>query len=334
MNTTFIEFNSQISIPTRSLYVDLMRDKDVIIEDINLLIKKLQMMIANDHVIRPTKKPIPVSRASDKAIQERIDELKRYPVKFQTTQLAISYSETEIIQSIEGLAIRLENAGVHLIQPGVIVINDLCKLEYDQNGCITRSNPDIGLCGINALELIAGVCAQDFGLVIERNTKLIYLYGSARYEKTPKHVESGFDYFVGEDFLEWHRRIPHWGATLAIFFELMYLAFKQNKLDSLIVDLKGRNLYTDGKIVVRRYERDYALTLPTMEGDTIGIIVFADSLFKNNNDEIHPFFGGKHVEIKSPREFSNNFHLVTHAAFQHHPFGIRDESGALLLEPC
>jgi hypothetical protein len=79
--------------------------------------------------------------------------------------------------------------------------------------------------------------------------------------------------------------------------------------------------------VVRRYERDYALPLPTLEGNIVGMIVFADSLFKNINDETRPFFGGKHLVIKSPREFQDNFHIITHAAFCHHPFGIRDQNG-------
>lgn len=335
MKSTFIEFKPQMSQLIRTLYVDLTNDRNSVISEIDLLSLQLQKVLNNNDVIHYAKKPIPVSRASNVVIQERIEELKGYPVKFQTTQLASVYSANEILQSIEGLAIQLENAGVHLIQSGLISIDNICKLTYDQNGCITKTNPDLGLNGINALELIAGICAQDFGLVIERNAKLIYLYSSARYEKTPKHVENGFDYFVGENFLEWHRRIPCWGSTLASFFELMYQAFKQNKLDSLIVDLQGRNFYTDGKIVVQRFERDYAVPLSTIEGYVNGMIVFADSLFKNINSEKPSFFDGKHLEIKSPRTFNHNFNLITHPTFQHHPFGMRDENGKLpLLIKC
>lgn len=327
MKTSFLEFQPQASRPVRALYLDLIGDKQKIIADINQLSTQLQKVLTGDNVIHHAKKPIPISRATDDAIYERIEELKGHSVKFQTTQLAEYHTGNEVLLSLEGLAIQLENAGVHLIKRGLITIKDLCTVHYDKNGLIHKTEPDLGLAGINALEVIAGICAQDFGLIIERDGILVYLYGSARYEKTPKHVESGFDYFLGEEFLEWHRRIPVWGSTLATLFERMYLAFKQDELDLLIVDLKGRNLYTDGKLLVRRYERDYAVPLPTLSGDTIGMIVFADSLFKNINDEGRPFFGGKHLYIKSPREFNNNFHIIMHAAFQHHPFGMRDENG-------
>lgn len=327
MKTTFVPFHPQVSRPVRGLYLDLMADKEIVMKDIDQLSTQLQGVLVEKNAIHFTKMPLPVSRATDEAIQERIDELKCHPVKFQTTQLDKNHTGHEIVRSVEGLAILLENAGVQLVKRGLIIIKDLCSMHYDENGRITKTEPDIGLVNSNALEVVAGICAQDLGLIIERDGVLVYLYGSSRYEKTPKHVETGYDYFIGEDFLEWHRRIPVWGQNLATLFERMYLAFKSDKFDSLVVDLKGRNLYTDGNLVVRRYERDYALPLPTLEGDTTGMIVFADSLFKNINDEVHPFFGGKHLNIKSPREFSDNFHIITHAAFQHHPLGIRDKNG-------
>lgn len=331
MNITFDQFKPQALFPARALYLDLIGDKEQVMMDIQHLSEQLLKLQSGASVIQASKKPIPISRANDQAINERINELKGHPVRFKTTQIATHTTSEEIVRSIEALAIQLENAGVHYLQHGLIEINDLCTLYYDDHGYVIKTLPDLGLNGCNALEVIAGVCAQDFGLVIDRDGVLIYLYGSARYEKTPKHVENGYDYFVGENFLEWHRRIPVWGPSLARLFERMYSAFKQNHFDLLLVDLKGRHLYTDGNLVVRRYERDYALPLLTQDGETVGMTVFADSFFKNINDELRPFFGGKHLVITSPREFYDHFHAITHNAFRHHPFGMRDENG---VSPC
>lgn len=327
MKPIFIPFKPQNLLPARSLYLNLISDKKLIMDDIHSLSQVLQMVLTGDHFIEYTKKPIPVSRATDQAIYERIEELKGYSVPFQTTQLAKYYSPDEMIQAVEGLALQLKNAGVHLIKRGLIIIKNICTLRYNNNGCISKSEPDLGIVGINVLELIAGICAQDFGLVMERHGVLIYFYSSARYEKTPKHVENGFDYFVGEPFIEWHRRIPTWGPVLAALFEDMYMALKQKSLDSFIVDLKGRHQYTNGELILKRYERDYVLPLPTLEGQIIGMIVFADSLFMNINDKLNPLASGKYLHIESPREFHQHFRVIIDAGFRHHPFGIRDKHG-------
>jgi hypothetical protein len=323
----FTELQPQPLQVMRSLYVNLINAKDIVMSDMIKLSTQLQNRIDGKENIMQTKQPLCISRATDQAIAERIQELKGEKVPFQTTQLAHDKRGIEVRQALEGLALQLKNAGVNLISPCYIDIRDFCTLHYDEDGIIKTTSCQPDLIGLNALEVVAGIAAQDFGLVIERENKLIYFYGSARYEKTPKHVETGYDYFLGEDFLEWHRRIPVWGETLAELFKRLYLAFQNDRVDSLVIDLKGRHHYTDGLLTVQRYERDYALPLKTIEGKLNGMIVFADSLFKNINDELSPFFGGKHLLITSPRAFHEAFHIIKHDTFYHHPAGIRNSKG-------
>lgn len=328
MQTCFIEFIPQKPLPYRSLYLDLIGDKEKVINDIKNLLASLINVNARQKTIAFDKKSQPISRASDKTIYERITELRAQKLSYRTSQLAANYSSDDLMKATEGLAIQLQNAGVNFLQKGVINIENFATIFYDNEGCITRSEPEQSINGLKALELIAGFCAQDFGLIIDTRAELIYLYGSARFEKTPKHIDHGYDYFVGENFLEWHRRIPTWGHDLASLFEQLYFAFQAHLLDLLIVDLKGRNLYTNGELIVRRYERDYALPLCTNDGNIIGLTVFADSFFKNINDELRPFFGGKILAIESAMEFNDHFKVIKHAAFKHHPFGMRQQDGS------
>lgn len=322
MKTKFIRFQPQPLISNRSLYLNLINDRRLVINDINALYQTLEDVIKKNSTVPASQQPIAISRATDQAIQERFAEIKGAAISFKTTQVAEHYTDKEMLSALEGLVKQIEPAGVKLVKPGMIIINDICTLYYDQQGKVSRTEPEIGLNGYLALEIVAGICAQDFGLIIERDHTLIYLYGSARYEKTPKNITNGFDYFLGEDFLEWHRRIPGIGPTLANLFASMYQAFKKDQFDQLIVDLTGRNLYTNSEFKIKRYERDYALPLLVSE-QVVGMTVFADSLFKNVDDGNGSFLDGHFLEINSPVEFHNSFRLIIPDNFQPHPEGMR-----------
>lgn len=329
MKVHFVDCLPQISRKSRSLYVDLMNNPDEVVKTI----EKISVLLANvqsgNASVTVKDAPVPIIRATHQMIEERINELKGGHVSFRTTQIGSSCSSQECLDAIEGLSIHLESIGIHYLCAGEIDIKNFCKVLYDDSGLIIKTVPDLGLGGLNTLELIAGFCQQDFGLVFERNSNLIYIYGSARYEKTPKHVDSGYDYFLDEDFLEWHKRIPKWGNILANLFEKLYQSFQDDQLDLFIVDLKGRNTYTNGKVTVQRYERDYAMPLRNRKAETKGMIVFADSLFKNISEAPHTFTKGKYLKIDSPRAFHQSFHIIKSEKFTHHPFGIRDLSGKL-----
>ncbi len=311
--------------PTRSIYINLTNRREQVIKEINALHEQLNNAISQSEPIPVSEKSQPISRAHDEAISERIHEMKHRNVRFQTTQLIAHYQYFELVNATEGLAIQLKDAGVNLIKPGHIIIRDLCELHYDQAGLITKTNPDLGLNQLPAIELIAGLCAQDFGLILEKDNSLIYFYSSARFEKTPKHIENGFDHFLGQDFLEWHKRIPVWGETLSRFFSTLYLAFKSNELDIFIADLKGRNLYTDGMLTVQRYERDYALPLVDPTGKIIGLTTFADSFFIDINNTQQTFEENTYLNITSPRAFNEQFRVIKNEKFHHHPTGMRDK---------
>lgn len=316
-------------VKVKSLYLNLMDDKKVVMNNIHSLTQKLEQLFAGLELIEPEFNPIPIKRATDISIYERLQELRGETVKFKTTQLASEHTSDEILSAIEGLSIQINHAGVEFIKPGEVFVKDLGKICYDTDGRIINSASSYALDNLPVLEVIAGICKQDFGLVIQRGATLIYLYGSARFEKTPKHVKTGFDYFLGEDFYEWHRRIPYWGDSLEKLFRQLYLNFKMGKLDSFIVDLKGRHSYTNNEVVVQRYERDYALPLKTSSGQVLGLTVFADSLFKNVDNKLNPFEGGTHLVIDSPVAFHEHFQLVENEQLQHHPFGMRNENGEL-----
>lgn len=326
METKFIPFQPQPMTLSRSLYLNLINEKDFVLNDIRELHQQFGAVLNGKETIPFSQQPKPISRATNQAIQERFAEIKGQTVSFKTTQLAKDYTDNEIVLALEGLAQQIESAGVKFIKPGLIVIDAICTLHYDSQGQIISTEPDLGLNGYHALEMIAGICAQDFGLVIERNNALIYLYGSARYEKTPKNIHNGFDHFLGEDFLEWHRRILGVGPILANLFHSMYQLFKKNQFDQLIVDLTGRNLYTNGQYIIKRYERDYVLPLLTANGKVAGMTVFADSLFKDINDKVCPLFDGKFLQISSPLQFHDCFTIMTSENFQPHPIGMRDKN--------
>lgn len=307
----------------RHMSLNLIDKREIVLTNIEKLTQQLDELLINKRIINSELLPTPITRAPASYFTERIEELKGITYSFKTSQLPCQYTSRQMISALEGLAVALEDIGIQLIQSGVITIADYGTIFYDETGIISRTEPELGLTGLNAIEVLAGVVGQDFGLIIKHHQTLIYFYSSARFEKTPKHVETGYDYFVGEDFLEWHRRIPTWGEILANMLDKLFQAFCQQKLDLLSIDLKGRHVYTNEKVRVCRYERDYAVPL-RLSGETIGMIVFADSLFKPVDEKLS-FTKGKHLQIDSPRQFHQQFKIIKHEQFAHHPFGMREK---------
>jgi hypothetical protein len=150
---------------------------------------------------------------------------------------------------------------------------------------------------------------QDFGVVIKKDEKLVYTFDSAMFEKTPKDIVTGINYFLGRDLMEFHTRGPNFGTRMPGIFQNLVEALRTNKIDHLVVDLPGANVYSDGKSQVRRFERDF-VTPMKVESDLDGFIVYTDVFFQDVNEPITPYNGGEFLDIKDPKKFHQEFKVI------------------------
>ena len=211
----------------------------------------------------------------------------------------------------------------------VVYVDGFGEMEIDDKGYVRTCPVRPNLRGMHVLSVLAAFVNQDFGVVLHVCDKLRYAFDCSAFEKTPKDVESGHNHFVGLDFLEWHRRIPRLGKPLAELFGDMDKAFAADTLDLFTIDLRGRNLYTDGNIVVHRYERDYVVPLRLPDGKYLGFVNFADVFMKDIGEETRPQLGGAYFDVGCPKQFHHEFAVIKHAAYRDHPTGIREGNDRL-----
>jgi hypothetical protein len=219
-------------------------------------------------------------------------------------------------------------AGIRQADSNRFGIEGFGQVEVDAEGKVTAAPEIPGVVGKPLLAVIAAFSAQDFGAVIRQPAGLRYAFDCSAFEKTPKDVDSGHNHYVGLDFLEWHRRIPKLGKPLADLFERLDQQFSAGVLDLFTIDLRGRNLYTDGKLVLHRYERDYVLPLRHPTAGYLGFVNFADVFMKEPGEERRPQDGGSYFEVGCPRQFHRQFPVIKHAAFRPHPTGMREPLAA------
>jgi hypothetical protein len=310
--------------PQRSLFIDLIGPRSEVLERLTALNDQLERAVAHPRVLVPVATPVPFRLADERTVADRVAELSGAPVPYAMAQLEPGFVAAETIRAAQGIARFYEEIE---LGPSRAKIGARASLSWDAAGRISECVEYPTLVGCNVLLALACFLEQDFGTVVRRAQSLVYICECSEFEKTPKQVDSGANGFLGTDFLEWHRRIPGYGLLLASIFARADELFSKDQLDMLVVDLRGRHLYTDGKLIVRRYERDYAVPLRDASGAYVGLNVFADVLVGDINELRHPLAGGPHLHIVSPITFNRSFGVIRHAAFAEHPIGMRNPDG-------
>jgi hypothetical protein len=309
--------------PQRSLYIDLIGERAEVTDRLAALGEQVRHAQANPSTVSSAPAPLPFQLSASGTQQDRVAELGGAQVPYPMSQLAPSISPEEQIGIAQGISRYFSEINV---SAGHVDITGRTRLVFGADANVTDCKyPE--LVGRGILPGLACFIDQDFGIVVRRGESLFYVYESSEFEKTPKLVDGGANGFLGHDFLEWHRRIPHYGAPLVSIFEGVDALFAQDRLDMLVVDLRGRHLYTDAEIVVRRHERDYVVPLRDSEGKYVGMAVFADLFLQDINMLRNPFAGGKHLVIESPITFNSRFKVIKHAGFREHPSGVRAADG-------
>ncbi|MGZ3437868.1 MAG: hypothetical protein ACXVDD_00040 [Polyangia bacterium] len=309
--------------PRRALHIDIIGALADVRDRFGVLRARLQRALASGEAIETVADaPSPFARAGGRSTEDKLAELGGRPGRFRYAQLDAAAGGAETVAALEGIVPYYGASGLQLVEPGLLRIDGFGDVRYDATGRVVASPlPSLSAC--NVLQLAAAFIEQDFGVVIERGAQMVYLFDCSRFEKTPKNVDTGENTFIGEDFFEWHHRIPGFGPFLAGTFRDLDQAFRRRLVDLLWVELRGRNLYTDGEHVVQRYERDYVVPLWSQRDEYVGLGVFADVFFKSQSDEQRPWNGGQHLYVDSPADFHQRFQVIKHAAFKPHPGGIR-----------
>lgn len=314
------------SVDRRSLFIDLVGGRADVLDRLAALDQQLLRATANPRVVTKTATPRPFRLADPRTMQDRITELAGGEVPYQMAQLEPNWVASETISAAEGVAAYYPDEME--LSAGAITVRGVATLRWDATGNVTECTEFPQLVGRNVLLALACFIEQDFGTVVMRGDRLFYVCECSEFEKTPKQVDGGGNGFLGADFLEWHVRIPHYGALLASIFRRTHELFSKDALDMLVVDLRGRHLYTDGRRIIRRYERDYVVPLRDASGAYVGLNVFADLLIGDIDELRHPLVGGPYLQIVSPIEFHRTFKAIKHAGFTEHPIGMREADGS------
>lgn len=316
--------SQQELLPTypKSVYLDLICSWDNMPQRLS---QAREDIMARPDVRRPPKSSsLRLTRAGDEMTRAKLDELVGGAASdFAMYRTDQTLAPTFLLSAAQALARHFASIGVRFDGPERLLVDGFGDVKLDLEGRVVSADGRAGLKGVHALALLAAFVGQDFGLVLRHESRLRYAFDCSAFEKTPKDIDTGYNHYVGLDFLEWHRRIPKLGEPLAELFELLDRAFESDSLDLFTVDLRGRNLYTNGTLVVHRYERDYVLPLRHPEGRHLGFVNFADVFMKEIAEERRPQEGGTYFDVGCPRQFHKQFPVIRHAAFRPHPTGMR-----------
>jgi hypothetical protein len=235
-------------------------------------------------------------------------ELMGHTLKFQITHAAPDHDPFFSVLVANELLARMEDARME--QQGAITKVEFpgrATIEFGRSGIIlTSSNPN--LLGKDCLRYIACNVHEDFGVIRQRHAVMTYDFDSAMFEKTPKDVRTGENRFIGRDFVEFHSQAKTFGHMLPQVFRSLLEGFYRMTLDMLTIDLRGANVYTNGSICVRRFERDHVV--PIYQRDFKGMIVYTDVFFQDVNETKSPFEGGSSLEIHCPVRFGLEFRVM------------------------
>lgn len=277
-------------------------------------------------VRRPAaSKTLRLTRASNAMTLAKLAELKSgSDSHFTMYGLDPNVPSGHLLAAAQALTPYLTGAGLRLSDDRRLTVEGFGLIDADENGLVRECPESPILVGLPFLSVMAAFVAQDFGVVLRQPSGLRYAFDCSAFEKTPKDVDSGHNHYVGLDFLEWHRRIPKLGVQLATLFEQLDHQFEAGAIDLFTIDLRGRNLYTNGTLVLHRYERDFVVPLRHANGSYLGFVNFADVFMKEVGEEQRPQQGGLYFDVGCPREFHRQFQVIKHAAFRPHPTGLRE----------
>lgn len=310
--------------PGRSLYIDIIGARAEVEQRFGVLHDRLAQVIAAQEPVPLTPTPWPFRLAPPGVIRDKLDELRGKPLRFAVAQFDAEHRGEESVDLLEGMARIYDRAGLRLTARGMLEIASYGTVLYGPGGLVTAA-PDADVVGKNVLQLAAAFVEQDFALVLDRNGTMVYAFDCCMLEKTPKHVETGRNHFMGLDFYEWHERIPGWGHFLAGTFRKLDRAMRDRLIEMLYVDLRGRHRYSDGQVTVQRFERDYVLPLWNLDRRYVGFAVIADNYMMQPEEKLRPFEGGPFLRFDSQSAFHEAFRVI--APFQHHPHGMRTPDG-------
>lgn len=327
MKLTHLSSTEQLRSFAKSVYLDLIGSWDALppriaqaFEDISSESEQRRGAFSSQ---------LRLTRAPQEMIVAKLAEAAQGPEgNFAMYGVDATVSARDIFAAAVALAPYLTEAGVRQLDGNRFTAEGFGQIEVDDEGNVTVAPEIPSVIGKPLLAVMAAFSAQDFGVVIRQPTGLRYAFDCSAFEKTPKDVDSGQNHYVGLDFLEWHRRIPKLGKPLADLFERLDHQFSAGALDLFTIDLRGRNLYTDGKLVLQRYERDYVVPLRHPTAGYLGFVNFADVFMREQGEERRPHDGGSYFEVGCPREFHRLFPVIKHAAFRPHPTGMREPLAA------
>lgn len=326
------ESGTQFTTPhveRRSVFVDLIGTRVEVLERLAALDEQLERALVNPKILARRATPHPYKLADARTRADRIAELAGTPVPYEMAQLERNPRAAETIRVAEAIAKHYSD--FMAVESGRISIRSVAELTFDETSNVVSCPEFPELVGRNILLAVASFIEQDFGTVVQRGERLFYICECSEFEKTPKQVGNGHNGFLGEDFIDWHVRIPHYGQTLASIFQRVHTLFTKGALDMFVVDLRGRQLYSDGKRLLRRYERDYVVPLHDAAGAYVGLNVFADVLLGDIDSERHPLAGGPYLQVVAPIAFHRSISVVKHPGYADHPLGVRDPQGRARL---
>lgn len=294
----------------RNLYLDVRGEPQEVALRLKNLSSQLENIQCSREIVASTEIAFSVQLADGDQVAYRQGELMGLDTPFLSFARADDLTGAEDALIARNLAracganIRQGKGLTHITLPEID-----CGIAIDNEGVIVEC---AGLrgdeVGQSATAFLAALIKQEIAVVIKRGDNFIYGFECASFEKTPKDPATGKNYFIGRDLMEFHGRAKAHGHVLPTLLYNLCAALASQHLDFLLVDLHGAGRYTDGKTVVRRFERDYVTAL--WEDDTFqGLIAYADVFFQNPSVAKSPFEGGEYLRVEGPGDFHRRFQL-------------------------
>lgn len=294
----------------RSLHLDVMGIQERVgirLADLN---DKLENLLEDKEMIQPTEMNSHMSLSSEAEYNMKLNEMLGEKLDFRVAQFDPKYDGRDSAIAAEFIARNIPQDERCVINDGRRIVIDLKSrplVEFNNMGRIVYSSlPE--LIGHDPLHYISCNIHQDFGVVMLKPSGLVYTFDSAMFEKTPKDVDTGHNNFVGRNIIEFHGKGKNFGNMLPDLFRNLVDCFAKDKIDMLTIDLKGANMYSDGKITVQRFERDYVV--PIISSGFKGIVVYTDVFFQNIREKRTPYEGGSSLRIEDPAEFHKQFKVI------------------------
>ena len=256
-----------------------------------------------DGSITPRLTDMGMTIAKQADYEQKLRELLGEKQNFRIAQFAEGYGLKDSALVADDIVHRLEHTGIRSTRDGdlrTVTIHPFGEMiSYENNGLIVGGLAQ----GRDVLHYMACVVRQDMAVVLKKDGRLIYSFDSSMFEKTPKDPVTGENRFLGQDILEFHGKAKTFGQMLPSLLDKLASSLGEHRLDLLTIDLRGGNIYSDGHQQVRRFERDYAVSL----GDNRGLLAYADVFFQDIAETRSPFKGGSSIDTA---DFHSRFRVI------------------------